>query len=335
MNKNLVSDKIGRITTLEQLFEVSNLDPKEREIIKTKLNKYDVAMNKKDGTTELTELFQIRCEVKPIHDLLHPDTKQILLDVFSKHIPKRESKAYKDWPLLAQISASDRHVGRIETKKPDVYEKQLYDRNMQLFEALLGSKPDKLLFVSLGDMANSEMNHYTSSGKHHQHNNMTGQEIFTRVLSLHNDLIGQFASEIATEVLIIPWNHDKHMMRNIGTALQIAFSQSDVAIDNEDTPRKYRNRGDNALAFSHGNNEKPKDRLSVMSQEHWLKKYNYWDIWHFHEKETKSFWPLEVNVIPSPAIQSQREKEHFAHKTSKVVGKIYDKKKGKIKEIYK
>lgn len=324
-----------RITNLDQLFRASDIDPKEWQIIKCKINKWDQAQSKRDWSTELIELFQIFAEIEPIHKLLAPDVKQILMDTFSKHVPVIKWPSNKDWPLLAQVSAADRHLGRNEQKKPDIYEKQLYDRNMELFEALLWCKPDKFLFVSLGDMANSEMNHYTSSGKNHQHNNMSWHEMFTRVLNLHNDLIRQFASEIATEVIIVPWNHDRELMKTVWTALEIAFSKSNVQIDNKDNPRKYRNWGDVALAYSHGDGEKQRDRLAIMSQEHWLKKYNYWDIGHFHEREVKQYWPLEVTTIPSPAVQSNREKNQFAHKTAKLTGRIYDKKKWKVKEIYK
>lgn len=334
MKLNLVWNE--RITNLEQLFKASNIDPKEWNIIKAKINKWEQAQSKRDWSTELIELFQVIAELEPLHKLLEPDIKQVLLDTFSKHVPIIKWPPAKDWPLLAHIGLWDIHIGRAEQKKPDVYEKQLYDKTLELFEALLWCKPDKLIFASIGDMANSEMNHYTSSGKNHQHNNMSWHEMFTRVLNLHNDLIKQFSSEIATEVIIIPWNHDRELMKTVGTAIELCFMNcNNVTIDNKDKPRKYRNWGDVALWWSHGDGERAKDRLSIMSQEHGLKKYNYWTIWHFHEREVKQYWPLEVETVPSPAVQSEREKNQFAHKTAKLSGKIYDKKKGKVKEIYK
>jgi hypothetical protein len=48
MHLNLVSEKTGRITTVEQLLQASDISLTEREIIKAKVNKREVAMNKKD-----------------------------------------------------------------------------------------------------------------------------------------------------------------------------------------------------------------------------------------------------------------------------------------------
>lgn len=334
MKLNLIGDK--RITNLKELFEASNIDPKEWDIIKHKINKREQAQNKKDWTTELIELFQLRVEIKPKHPLLAPDIKQILIDTFDGNIPVINWPLYKDWPLLANITLADLHIWRIEEKKPKAYQTQIYDKTMRLFEALLWCKPDKLLFASIGDMANSEMNWTTSSWKHAMENNMTWNEIFQNVLEFHNNLIKSFADEIATDVLIIPWNHDRNLMKVIGTALQIWFNNTNnVSIDNDDRSRKYIQRWDTSLVFSHWDWEKPKDRLSILSQEDKIRKHNYWVIWHFHDREVKQYWPLEVETIASPAIQSEREKNKFAHKTAKLSGKIYDKKKGKIKEFYK
>jgi phosphoketolase len=43
---------------------------------------------------------------------------------------------------------------------------------------------------------------------------------------------------------------------------------------------------------------------------------------------------LEVETLASPAVQSDREKNQFAHKSAKFVGKLYDKKKGKVKTLF-
>jgi hypothetical protein len=48
MNLNLVSDKVGRITTIEDLLEAGEFGKEEREVIKAKVNKREVAMNKND-----------------------------------------------------------------------------------------------------------------------------------------------------------------------------------------------------------------------------------------------------------------------------------------------
>lgn len=332
---SLVSEKGNRIINLQDLMDLHGIDKDLREVIRQTANVWEVAMNKKDWSTELVQLHQIKADFKPVSELIKPDLKDILLKVFKDNIPVRSQPKAKDGPLLANINLADLHIGRVEQKKPDQYEAEIYNRTMDIVNCLLKLKPDKFLLTSLGDMANSEMNNFTTSWKNFQHNWMDWKEMFKRVLNLHNKLIRDISSQIATDVIIIPGNHDRHLMFNVWTALDLAYSLTDnVNIDNQEKPRKYYKRWDTQLAFSHWDWEKAKDRLGILSQEQGLAKNNHWVIWHFHDREVKQFGPLEVETIASPAVQSEREKNQFAHKVAKLSGKVYDKKKWKIKEIY-
>lgn len=331
---SLISEKGKRIINLGDLQELHWLDKDLWEVIRQTANVREVAMNKKDWSTELVQLHQVKADFKPISPLVKDDIKGILLNHFNNNIPVIPAPAEKDWPLLANINLADLHIWRVEQKKPDQYEKDIKGRVYDLFNKLLKDKPDKLILWSLGDQANSEFNWFTSSWKNRQDNGMSAKEMFERVLWLHFDLAKTLWSEIPTEIIIIPWNHDRSLMQNVWTALEIWFSKSNIEVDNEDEPRKYRKWGNTNLAFSHGDWEKEKQRLSIMSQEFGLNKNNEWTIWHFHERSVKQFWPLEVETLASPAVQSEREKNQFAHKTAKFVGKLYDKKKGKIKTLF-
>lgn len=330
----LISEKWKRIINLSDLIDLHWIDKDIREVIKQTANVWEQAQNKKDWSTEIIQLHQVKADFKPVSPLVDKDIKNILLKHFNDQIPVIPSKAEKDWPLLANINLADLHIGRVEQKKPDQYEKDIKGRVFDLFNRLLKDKPDKILFTSLWDQANSEFNWMTSSWKNKQENGMTAKEMFQRVLWLHFDIIKVLGNELPTEVIIIPWNHDRSLMQNVGTALEIWFSKSNTKIDNEDKPRKYRKRGDTTLWFSHGDWEKEKQRLSIMSQEVWLNKNNEWTIWHFHERQVRQYWPLEVETLASPAIQSDREKNQFAHKNAKIPWKLFDKRKGKVKEIY-
>lgn len=331
---SLFTEKGKRIITLEDLKDLHWIDKDLWEVIRQTANVWEVAMNKKDGTTEVIQLHQVKADFKPISLLVQDDIKKILLSHFNNNIPTIQSKEHKDWPLLANINLADLHIGRVEQKKPDQYERDIKDRIYDLFNKLLKDKPDKLILWSLGDQANSEFNWFTSSGKNRQDNWMTAKEMFERVLGIHFDLAKTFGNEIATELIVIPWNHDRSLMQNVGTALEIGLSKSNIKVDNEDKPRKYRKWWNTNLAFSHWDGEKEKQRLSIMSQEFGLNKDNERTIWHFHERSVKQYWPLEVETLASPAVQSDREKNQFAHKTAKFVGKLYDKKKGKIKTLF-
>lgn len=332
---SLVSEKGKRIINYKDLLELHWLSEEMREVIKQTANVWEVAMNKKDGSTELVQLHQVKAEIKPISPLVKDDIRNILIKHFNDKIPTIPSTKYEDWELLATINLADLHIGRVEEKNPNKYIKGIQDRTLRLFESLLKEKPDKIILWSLWDQANSEFNWMTSSGKNRQDNWMNAKEMFEKVLWLHFELGKALSSELPTEMIIIPWNHDRNLMSNVWTALEIWFSKSDVIVDNEDKPRKYRKRWNTNLAYSHWDWEKPKQRLWIMSQEMGLNKYNEWTIWHFHEKKVEQYWPLEVNTIPSPAVQSEREKNQFAHKTAKLEGNLYDKKRWKINTFYK
>jgi hypothetical protein len=47
--------------------------------------------------------------------------------------------------LLANINLADLHIGRVEQKRPDQYERDIKDRVFDLFNKLLKDKPDKLI----------------------------------------------------------------------------------------------------------------------------------------------------------------------------------------------
>ena len=91
MKLNLVSEKVGRITSLEELFEASDINPKHREVLKHKVNKREVAMNKKDWTTELTEL--LGCSYKKYFDF-----RLNVLDMLERDINKNTDMQIRYFP---------------------------------------------------------------------------------------------------------------------------------------------------------------------------------------------------------------------------------------------
>lgn len=200
---------------------------------------------------------------------------------------------------------------------------------------MLKHKPDKVLLVQLGDFYDAEMNWSTTSGKHAQHLSLKPQDMFKEGLQFHIELIKTLAGELPTDVIINHWNHDRNIMFQTGEALDLYFNDTNnVNIDNSEATRKYFERWDTKLWFSHGDGEKQKDLLKTFSTETKLKKHNYHTRWHFHEAETKHYWPLEVETLPSTATQSDWERNKFADKPWKLVAKMYDKKRGLVKKLY-
>lgn len=333
MKVNLVSEAVGRITTIEQLLSASNINPNEWKVLKAKVNKREwQSKNKDTGEVTITELFQVFADIAPLHPLLSTDIKAMLLDIFNDDVKKIRAKKHKGWWLLANINLADVHLGRQEEKDPIGYMNTIKDKTMRVFDKLLRDKPDSLLLTNIGDYYNSELDWYTSSGKNKQDNLMNSNEMFRMGLNSQIELINTLSSELPTEVMIIWGNHDKGILHVMWDALDIYYSKSNVSIDNELENRKYRDHGDVKLWFSHGDGEREKDLVSVFSNEHGLGKYNYHTRWHFHEGSVKQYGKLILDTLASPAKPSNWERNKFTHVEGKIKGKLYDSKDGLISE---
>lgn len=332
---SLLTEKWKRVITLEDLKELHGIDDSLWEVIRQTANVWEQAQNKKDWTTEVIQLHQVKADFKPVSELVRPEVKKILEKVFGDIIPVQKRQQY-DWgDLLVNINLADTHLWRVNQGNPKKYLKSIWDRVYSLFDRSLKDKPDKVLLWQLGDFYDTEMNGKTTSWKHEQQLSMKATDMFKEGLAFHIDLINTLSSELPTDVIINHWNHDRNILFQTGEALDLYFAKTNnVNIDNSEDPRKYYDRGKTKLWFSHGDGEKEKDLLKTFSTETKLGKYNYHTRWHFHESSVKQYWPLEVETLASTAEQSDRERNKFADKPWKLVAKLYDKKKGLVKKLY-
>lgn len=332
MKLNLVSEKVGRITTIEQLMEASNLDKEDREILKAKVNKWEVAMNKKDGSTELTELYQVFAELRLKHELLWADSKQVLFDVFNSIIPTIETPSHYDWQLLAQIVHSDLHIDRLEHAKKN-YLKEIDDRTMRLFEKLLKHKPDALIYANLWDYFNTDTNNKTTKGTDQQ-NYLSERDSFRLWLDHQVALIKTLSYELPVEAIFIPWNHDRTKLQALSDAVDLYFSKSAIKIDAWSNDRKYKQRWTTTLGYAHGDGIKNKQIPLVMQQEAKVGKYNYFYKWHFHHKHVEQLGTVSIQQVGSPAYPSAWEMNLWHSSRSKIEAQLFDKKNGKIWEFW-
>lgn len=332
MKQNLISNTVWRITTVDQLLEVSKLSKDEIEIIKGKVNKWEgQAKNDETKQIEVTELFQIVVDWKYRSDLLKPEIRDVLLGIFWQSIPTYMPNNHPSGSKLVNISLPDIHFGRINEKKPDKYLKDITDR---VYDIINSAQADKALIVNLWDFYDTEMNHKTSSGKHIQHLSMSAIDMFKRWLQFHIELLHNLWWLLPTDMIFIPGNHDRSILANTKEAIKLYFTHNNnVNIVGDDHPRQYYKRWHNTLGFSHGDGEKEKDMLKVFSMEGKLNKYNYRDRGHRHEASRKQYWPLIVDTLSSPAVQTDREKNKFNTTPGKLIGKVYDIHKGKTLEI--
>lgn len=330
MRLNLVSEKAWRITTIEKLLEASDISLEEREIIKAKVNKREVASKTNDGT-ELTELFQVVAELRLKHELLWADTKQMLFDTFKSVIPTLPTKVYKDWPLLAQIIHTDLHIERLEHNRKN-YLKEIDDRTMRLFDKLMKHKPDMLLYANTGDFYNSDTDSKTTKWTQQQ-NYLNERDSFRLWLNHQIALIKTLSEQIHTEVIYVPWNHDRVRLQALSDAIDIYFALT-LNVDSDNLERKYKTWGDVTLWYCHWDGIKNKQIPMTMQQEAGLSKYNYFFKGHRHEKHTEVMWNVTIQQIGSPAYPSAWEINLWHSWRGKIEGQLFDKKQWKVWEFF-
>lgn len=331
MKLNLVSEKVGRITTIEDLLQASEIDQADYELIKAKINKREVAMNKKDWSTELTELFQVCAELRLKHELLGVDSKQMLFEVFGSAVPTLDTPKFTGWQLLGQIIHTDLHIDRLEHANKK-YLKEIDDRTMRLFEKLLKHKPDKLIYANLWDYFNTDTNNKTTKGTDQQ-NYLNERDSFRLWLEHQLALIKTLGSELPLEVVYIPWNHDRSKLQALSDAVDIYFSKSAIKIDAENKPRKYKHRGNTTLGYAHWDWIKNKQIPLTMQQEAKLGKHNFFYKWHLHHTLVEQLWNVQIQQLGSPAHPSEREKNLWHVGKSKIEWQLFDSKYGKYWEF--
>jgi len=332
MKLNLVSEKVWRITNIEELFKASNIDPKEWIVLKQKINKREwQSKDKETSEVTVTELFQIFAELKPRHDLLQPDIKEVLFDVFWWTIPKLTWPVYKDWPLLWQIVHSDIHFDRIEHKGKK-YLQEIDDRTYKLLDSIMKHKPDKLLYANLWDYWNSDWHHATTKGTP-QEDLYSDKESFKIWLHHQMQLINTLQEVAPVEVVFISGNHDYERMQSLADALELYYDKTpNVHIDATPQDRKYKHRGNTTIWFQHWDGIKLKQIPLTMMEETKLWKENYMYQWHIHQDRKDQLWNLIIETVPSPAYPSARERQNWRTQRGKIKWQVFDKKKGMIAE---
>ena len=329
---NILSAKWTRIITLDDLIEQYWINEDLYEVMKFKANVYEWQQKDKNDEPVIIQLHQVSAEFKPIHKLV--EYQDVLMKLFESKIPVRPSEKEYEWDLLAVIPHADIHIDRIE-HNPKKYLKEVDDRTLRLFDTLLKNKPDRLLYANIGDYFNSDGNNRTTKWTE-MHNSMPERESFHMWLEHQINLINQLSSELPTDVIYVPWNHDTNKLQYLSDAVDLYYSKTDdVNIDNSLDPRKYYDWGNTKLGFWHGDKIKDKDILSAFTQETKLKKNNVYMKWHIHHRLTQLFWNLIVETFWTPAYPSDFEKRLGYVWRGKLIWQLYDKKTGKYWEYEK
>lgn len=331
LNKPIVlSAKGKRVITLEDLLELHEIDKKLYEVIKFKANVWEGQQKDKNDEPVILQLHQVSAEIKPIRQIV--EWRQTLLDVFNDHIQPINKKRIKQSDKVGVIPHFDLHIDKYPNDTLS-YLETINQKTMELLELFKQQGVSKVLYINGGDYYNSDWKHKTSKGTE-QHNTMSEKESFKIWLQHQIQLLDTIADKFPLEALYVSGNHDDLKNQALADAIDIYFSKNErVHINNDDSYRKYFERGDTTIGTGHGDGVKTTDLLSVFSQEQGLNKYNYYLKWHIHHELKQLFGNLLIQTFASPSNASERDKKMGYITNGKLLGQIYDKKDGKFAEF--
>ena len=335
---SLVSPKGKKTIWIEALIELHKIDMELYDVLKMTANTRDVAMNKKDGTTEIVELHQTRWDFVPKNRLLTPDYKEVLNKIFESKIPTITWPKDDIGDLLWIIHHTDLHFDRFEHKGKK-YLQEIDGRTIQIVELLLKHWVKKLAYINYWDYFNSDGAKWWQSATTKgtpQNNYLSETESFAEWLEHQIRLIKTLASQISTDVIYMPWNHDHQKLQYLSDAVKLYFSKTDnVSVDNTEKDRKYYKRWNNTIWIAHWDWIKTKDIPQIMINETKLDKHNYFFKWHIHQRLINDLWSILAETFPSPAYPSAWESRQGFNTRGKLYAQIYDKKHGKFWEFIK
>lgn len=331
-NLKIVSANWKRVITKEDLIELHNIDTQLYELMKFTANVWEQGQNKKDGSTEIIQLYQAKWEFKPISAIVDVQDrlKELFKDYIAPHKPIKDvDKTDQLWLLMHSDLHRDRH------QKYEKYLDSIDDRTLELAYKMKKYWAERFLYANLWDYFESDHNKKTTRWTDAQ-SVLSEPDRFMRWLKHQVDLIENLSSMLPTDVIIIPWNHDERTLQYLADALSLKYTNDDnVNIDRDDKPRKYYQWWDNTIWFQHGHEINKKEILNTYSQEARIRKYNYMYQWHFHHEEIQRFWPLLLETLGNQATQTDREKRKWFVHSEPIKSVMFDKKKWKSMELYK
>lgn len=324
--------EISRIETSplseKDILEKFNVDTIRWELDKLEHGHWMAQQKDPAGNPVLIDMYRTLAKLKLKHPILAYE--DIIKQVFASVIPERKDMVIENTAnMLWALFHTDLHFDRLGI--PKNYLKKIDDRTIELAKRMEAMGMDKLLYANMGDYFNSDHNRRTTKGTE-QVNGIDEQESWKRWLHHQYELFHNLNKIVPTEFIYNPGNHDQFRLQYLSDAMALMLGED--VIDNKNAARKYREFWDNSIWFQHGHDTAIKNLLEVFTQEAKIKKHNFMFQWHLHQEIQKRFWPLLFECIGNEAPVSEREKRKWYIAIQKMKGILFDKKKGKVAELY-
>lgn len=332
-NLSIVTEKWNRIITLQDLMDLHNLNPELWDCIKQEQNVWEQAQNKKDWTTEVIQLHQVKWIFQP-----KTAPQQVSLAEILKwyNPPKRDVVAH-DWASekLWTIFIPDAHLWKLDIKWTTLWQKVL--KIKKAFASLLDREynngADEILIASLWDTLNSDMNGNKTTKWTPMENNSSEKDMRKAAIDLFSELWDRAWERFKTTMRFIPWNHDSWVTTPLNTTMEFVFKNNpNVSVKWDADTRQYHRYGNSLIWLAHWDTVKPKDLPNLMVNEanqSWVKHRERY-LWHRHKMIAEDIgWTL-VTSLPAVCEKNKRWKDFWVDLTNNILSwTIHDKKYGR------
>ena len=264
-------DDIARITSLDDLLTFFEVDTEAWEVRDYRVNKWEQASKRKDGSVQITPLYQVRANLIRRIERQVDVARQIVVDLLADaetHMPPAYEPlpivAYGDEGVLFELALFDAHIGMLawgkEVGRP--YDLDIAVRDYGRATAgLLSAAPEtteRILYVVGNDFLH--VDHAGMNTRGGATTAGTPQDVDTRLAKMFTagrralvSGIDQARLIAPVDVIVVPGNHDQEQTYRMGEVLHAWYrNDPEVNIIYGARKRKFYRWGENGFMFTHG-----------------------------------------------------------------------------------
>lgn len=317
-----------RITTLEQLIRVCEIDTVYWEIERWVCNKWEVGAKNNNNELKVKPLFQVKAWLKKrTVELRASSNAKDLIEEAKSFAPKYPKIKYQkhDNGLLYELQIPDIHFGRLtwaeesgENYDIKIAKQVVNDVVDKLLNYAQHFEIDKILIPFGNDYFNVNNTQNTTSHGTPQQEDVRFQKTFRLGRELAVGIVDRCSTIAPVDVLVIPGNHDEERMFYLGDALESWYhANPNVMIYNQAKKRKYYRFGKVLLGFTHGAYEKQSKLPLLMAMEasqDWAKsEFREWHLGHQHNKKDVMYFANEESGVVVRVLRAVASPDAWTH----------------------
>lgn len=301
-----------RITSLEQLLEVAQVDLAEWEVERYVVNKWEVGSKGPNGEIATEPLFQVKAWLRRIAGTQLARVVEQIEERLSREgasrirlTPLRPANMQPTERHMLEVCLFDLHIGKLAWA-PEVgenYDTRIAEKVARAaVEDLLWQSEryplDAILFPFGNDYFHVDSIAGLTTAGTPQDRDTRFHKMFDAGVELASWMIDLLATRAPVTVLVVPGNHDETTAFTAGRVIASEFKRDTrVTVDASPASRKYRRYGANLLGFCHGKDEPLEQLAQTMAHEQraaWAEtSYWEWHIGHRHRPKQRERLPLQ------------------------------------------